>query len=371
MITKKIAVLPGDGVGPEVVAQAVKVIEAVSEKHNIKFELAYADIGASAIDKTGVPLPDATIKICREADAVLLGAIGDPKYDNNPEAKVRPEQGLLGLRKELDIYLNIRPVISYKSLHALSPLKEEIIKGVDMVIYRELTGGIYFGKKGTKEDGNVAYDTCRYSVKEIDRIARKAFEAARKRSNKVTLVDKANVLETSKLWRRVVSKIATEYPDVTLEYMYVDNASMQLVLTPSEFDVILTGNMFGDILSDEASVIAGSIGLLPSASYGDKNALFEPVHGSYPQAANQDKANPLATILSVAMMFEYFDMQDYANDIYGAVKRVINEGISTEDLKPRIFTSCSELGDIIYTLIADNLVDLNTAKMSTAKSVII
>ena len=368
---KKITVLPGDGIGPEVIAQAVKVIEAVSEKFNHKIEMCFADIGAAAIDKTGDPLPETTRSSCLESDAVLLGAIGDPKYDNDPSIKVRPEQGLLALRKLLKMYANVRPIKAYESLLDLSPLKKNIIKGVDFVIYRELTGGIYFGDKGYKKNGKKAFDTCAYSKKEIRRIAIPAFEAAAKRSNKLTLVDKANVLETSRLWRSVVQQIAPDYPSVEVDYLFIDNAAMQVILNPSRFDVILCSNMFGDIISDESSVIAGSIGLLPSSSFGKKYCMFEPVHGSYPQAAGTDKANPIATILSVAMMFEHFDMIEEANSIKAAVNRCIQESILTEDLSPRIHTSCSELGDIIYALISDDMVDFNSKRIEMGKSVII
>jgi len=276
---KKIAVLPGDGIGPEVIDQAVKVIEAVTDKFNHKIQMCYADIGAVAIDKTGDPLPEATRSACLECDAVLLGAIGDPKFDNDPSIKVRPEQGLLALRKLLKLHANVRPIKAYDSLLHLSPLKKEIIRDVDFVIYRELTGGIYFGKKGIKKEGKKAFDTCSYSKKEIRRIAIPAFEAAGKRRNKLTLIDKANVLETSRLWRAVVQELAPSYPDVEVDYLFVDNAAMQVILNPSRFDVILTSNMFGDIISDESSVIAGSIGLLPSSSFGSKHSMFEPVHG--------------------------------------------------------------------------------------------
>lgn len=368
---KKITVLPGDGIGPEVIAQAVKVIEAISDKFNHKIEMCYADIGAAAIDRTGDPLPEVTRIACLNCDAVLLGAIGDPKYDNDPTIKVRPEQGLLALRKLLKMYANVRPIKAYESLLNLSPLKKEIIKGVDFVIYRELTGGIYFGKKGYKKEGEKAFDTCSYSKKEIKRIAIPAFEAAKKRNNKLTLIDKANVLETSRLWRAVVQEIAPDYPTVKVDYLFIDNAAMQVILNPSRFDVILCSNMFGDIISDEASVIAGSIGLLPSSSFGKNHCMFEPVHGSYPQAAGTDKANPIATILSAAMMFDHFNMTEEANAIKAAVNRCIQESILTEDLSPRIHASCSELGDIIYALINDDMVDFNSKKMEIAKSVII
>ena len=284
---KKIAVIEGDGIGPEVTRQAVRILNAIAESFNHEFEYTYCLMGADAIDKTGTPLPDETIEICLKSDAILFGAIGHPKYDNDPTAKVRPEQGLLKLRKSLQLYANIRPVSTYSSLFHLSPLKSKNIEGVDFIIYRELTGGIYFGKKETSADGNLASDDCSYSREEIERIAHLAFQHAQKRKKKLTLVDKANVLETSRLWRKVVQELASQYTEVAVDYMFVDNASMQIIVNPKQFDVILTENMFGDILSDEASVISGSLGLLPSASIGKTSALFEPIHGSYPQAAGE------------------------------------------------------------------------------------
>lgn len=343
---KKIAILPGDGIGPEIIQQGIKVLEAVAKKYNHHFEYVYGDIGAVAIDKTGDPLPEATLQSLREADAILFGAIGDPKYDNDPNAKVRPEQGLLRMRKELGLFANIRPVAAYESLLDASPLKTERIQGVDMVIYRELTGGIYFGEKGKTEDS--AFDNCTYSTEEILRVSRLAFEQARLRRRKVTLVDKANVLETSRLWRAVVKDLhQKEFGDIELDFLFVDNAAMQLILNPTQFDVILTENMFGDILSDEASVITGSIGLLPSASVGADKALFEPIHGSFPQGANKDIANPSATILSAAMLLEYLGMTQEANDVRQVVDSVINSGVGTPDLKPAQVIGCQAFGDII------------------------
>ncbi|MDX1720484.1 MAG: 3-isopropylmalate dehydrogenase, partial [Salegentibacter mishustinae] len=280
----KIAVLPGDGIGPEITQQSVKVLKAVADRFDHHFQFEDALVGAAAIDLLDNPLPEATLELCKKSDAVLFGAIGHPKYDNNPDAKVRPEQGLLQLRKGLGLFANIRPVKAYDKLIEQSPLKADRIAGADMVIYRELTGGIYFGDKFTAEDGQSATDVCTYSVEEISRMAHLAFKAAQQRSKKLTLVDKANVLETSRLWRKTVTKIGEEYPDVALDFLFVDNAAMQMILNPTQFDVILTENMFGDILSDEASVIGGSIGLLASASVGKENAMFEPIHGSYPQA---------------------------------------------------------------------------------------
>ena len=277
---KKIAVLPGDGIGPEVTEQALKALKAVETRFGHTFTYSWADVGAIAIDRHGDPLPEATLQLCLDSDAILFGAIGHPKYDNDPSAPVRPEQGLLRLRKSLGLFANIRPVTLYPTLAHLSPLRPEKVAGVDMVIFRELTGGIYFGEKGRTADR--AWDHCVYTVEEIERIARLAFESAQKRRGRLTLVDKANVLETSRLWRATVQKMAPDYPTVTLDWMYVDNAAMQLIQYPAHFDVLLTENMFGDILSDEASVLVGSMGLLPSASVGARTALFEPIHGSYP-----------------------------------------------------------------------------------------
>lgn len=349
----KIAVLAGDGIGPEVTQQAIKVMNAVTERFGGYFEYCFADVGAVAIDRTGSPLPDITLEACLNADAILFGAIGDPKYDNDPKAKVRPEQGLLKLRKELGLYANIRPVTTYERLLHLSPLREDRIKGVDLVIYRELTGGIYFGEKGTSEDGQQAFDTCTYQVEEIQRIAKLAFEQALLRRGKVTLVDKANVMETSRLWRKTVQEMAEDYPDVELDFMFVDNAAMQLIQNPRQFDVMLTSNMFGDILSDEASVLAGSLGLLPSASIGLHTSLFEPIHGSYPQAAGQDIANPMAAILSAAMLVESLGMTEAAGAIRLAVQHILEKGFGTPELQPSAVYGCSQIGDLAALLVAD------------------
>ncbi len=349
----RIAVLPGDGIGPEVTKQAIKVLDAVAGRFGCFFEYCYAEVGAAAIDLTGDPLPDITLEACLNADAILFGAIGDPKYDNDPSAKVRPEQGLLRLRKELGLYANIRPVITYEKLLHLSPLREERINGVDLVIFRELTGGIYFGEKGLSADGQEAFDTCTYTVEEILRISRLAFEQARLRRGKVALVDKANVMETSRLWRKTVRELAAEYPEVELDFMFVDNAAMQLIQNPRQFDVILTSNMFGDILSDEASVLTGSIGLLPSASIGLHTSLFEPIHGSYPQGAGRDIANPMAAILSAAMLLESLQMPEAASAIRLAVRHILEKGIGTVDLQPSIVYACSQVGDLAAYLVAD------------------
>ena len=344
---KNIAILPGDGIGPEVVKQAIKVLDAISEIHGLTLEYDYALMGAAAIDATGNPLPEETLQACLKADAILFGAIGDPKYDNDPSAKVRPEQGLLKLRKSLGLFANIRPVTTYESLLHLSPLRPERIKGADFVVYRELTGGIYFGEKFRSKDGQKAVDTCEYSIPEIERITLLAFQAAYGRRRKLTLVDKANVLETSRLWREVVRRMAREFPKVDVNYMFVDNAAMQMIQWPTQFDVILTSNMFGDIISDESSVITGSMGLLPSASIGSKTSLFEPIHGSYPQAAGKNIANPLATILSAAMMLEALHYYEAAKQIQTAVKRTLEENNTTIDLNPDKPLSTEQVGDLV------------------------
>ena len=349
----KIAVLAGDGIGPEVTQQAIKVMNAVGERFGCYFEYCFAEVGAAAIDRVGRPLPDTTLEACLNADAILFGAIGDPKYDNDPKAKVRPEQGLLRLRKELGLYANIRPVTTYERLLHLSPLREDRVNGVDLVIYRELTGGIYFGKKGTSADGRQAFDTCTYHQEEIRRIAQLAFEQALLRRGKVTLVDKANVMETSRLWRQTVTEMATDYPGVELDFMFVDNAAMQLIQNPRQFDVMLTSNMFGDILSDEASVLTGSMGLLPSASIGAHTSLFEPIHGSYPQAAGQDVANPMAAILSAAMLVESLGMAEAATAIRATVQYVLEKGIGTPELQPAVVYGCSQIGDLTAHLVAE------------------
>lgn len=355
---KKIAVLPGDGIGPEVTAQAIKVLKAIGKRFNHEFTFEEGLIGACAIDKTGDPFPSETLKLCKSADAILFGAIGDPKYDNDPTAKVRPEQGLLAMRKALNLYSNIRPVKSYRNLSHSSPLKKEIIAGVDFVVFRELTGGIYFGEKGRDKNGK-AFDVCTYAEGEILRITRLAFDAAKERKKKVTLVDKANVLETSRLWRETVQKYAKKFPDVKLELMFVDNAAMKIIQNPRDFDVILTENMFGDIISDEASVITGSLGMLPSASIGDKSALYEPIHGSYPQAAGKNIANPFASILSAAMLLELsFQLNVESAFIQRAVNDAINAGFVTEDLNSSINYSTSVVGDKISELVFNEVFEV-------------
>lgn len=370
-VLKNILILPGDGIGPEVTAQAVKAIQAVAYRFNHDFNLDYSLIGAKAIDATGEPFPEETYEKCLKADAILLGAIGDPRFDNDPTALIRPEHGLLAIRKLLDLYANIRPIKVYEKLSHLSPLKPERIKGVDFIIYRELTGGIYFGDKGQSADGKSAYDNCNYTIDEIKRIAILAFEAAMTRRKKLCLVDKANVLETSRLWRAVIRELSLEYPDVETSYLFVDNAAMQMMIAPAQFDIILTDNMFGDILSDEASVIPGSLGLLPSASIGNDYCVFEPVHGSYPQAAGKDIANPMATILSVAMMFRHFDMKLEAEMVEKAVDICMMEGIMTKDLDVEVHYSCSQLGDLIYSIIAEDLDQINKKQLRVGSSSII
>ncbi len=341
-----IALLAGDGIGPEVIDQAVKVCNAIAKKYNHELNWRPALTGAAAIDAVGDPYPDETHEICASSDAVLFGAIGHPRFDNDPSAKVRPEQGLLRMRQKLGLYANVRPTFTFPSLIDKSPLKRERIEGTDLVFLRELTGGIYFGKRGREDNGNTAYDTCTYTRKEIQRLAKKGFEMAMKRSGKLCCVDKANVLESSRLWRETVQAMEKEYPEVTVSYEFVDAVAMRLVQWPKAYDVLITENLFGDILTDEASVISGSMGLMPSASIGDSIGLYEPIHGSYPQAAGKDIANPLATVLSAAMMFEDFDLMDEAAAIRDVVNRSLEEGIVTEDLAEgdKAFKT-SEVGD--------------------------
>ena len=352
---KNIVVIEGDGIGPEVTRQAVKALNAVGERFGHHFHYSYCLMGADAIDKTGNPLPDQTIEKCLESDAILFGAIGHPKYDNDPTAKVRPEQGLLKLRKSLQLFANIRPITTYAALHHLSPLKTDNVTGVDFIIFRELTGGIYFGKKHTAEDGSSASDECSYTKEEIERISRLAFQYAQKRKNKLTLVDKANVLDTSRLWRKTVQQIATEYPDVKVDYMFVDNAAMQIILNPKQFDVVLTENMFGDIISDEASVLSGSLGMLPSASVGNKTALFEPIHGSYPQAAGKDIANPTGSVLSTVMMLEHFGMKEEAAVVRSAVEWTLENNFVTKDIDPVNFYFTSTIGELLVDYVSGKI----------------
>ncbi|MCI8497185.1 MAG: 3-isopropylmalate dehydrogenase [Clostridiales bacterium] len=353
MNTYQIVLLRGDGIGPEIVAEAVKVLDAVAKKHQFAVNYTDALLGGAAIDETGVPLPDRTVELCKQADAVLLGAVGGPRWESLP-GNLRPEAGLLGIRSALGLFANLRPARIFAPLRAASPLRSDIIgEELDILVVRELTGGIYFGKRGRlTEDGlEAAFDTEQYNTSEIERIARIGFESAQKRSKRLCSVDKANVLETSRLWRETVLRVAKEYPDVELSHMYVDNCAMQLVRNPKQFDVIVTSNIFGDILSDEASMISGSIGMLASASLGStQNGLFEPIHGSAPDIAGQGIANPLATILSVSMLLRYsLGEQEAADTVEAAVAAVLDAGWRTPD----IYTDsckkvgCAEMGDLV------------------------
>lgn len=346
-----IALLAGDGIGPEVIEQAVKVSDAVAQKFGHDISWTPALTGAVAIDAVGEPYPDTTHDICVNADAVLFGAIGHPRFDNDPSAKVRPEQGLLKMRKKLGLFANVRPTFTFPSLIDKSPLKRERIEGTDLVFLRELTGGIYFGEKGRRDGGETAFDNCVYTRAEVIRLAKKGFELAMTRSKKLCCVDKANVLETSRLWRETVQAMEKEYPEVKVSYEFVDAVAMRLVQWPAEYDVLITENLFGDILTDEASVISGSMGLMPSASVGTDNLLFEPIHGSYPQAAGLNIANPLATILSAAMMFEMaFSLKDEAEAIRSVVNKSLAEGVVTEDLsEDKKAYKTSEVGNWLAT----------------------
>ena len=348
-----IAVIPGDGIGPEVIDESIKVLSKIGEKYNHNFEFEFLQAGGCAIDSLGTPLPDKTLEVCKKSDAVLLGAVGGTKWDG-PNAKVRPEQALLGLRGGLNLYCNLRPALLYKALKEASPLKDTIIgDGIDICVVRELTGGIYFGERGREVvDGVVsAYDTERYNVEEIERIVKIGFDTTMKRNKKLTSVDKANILESSRLWRSVVEEISKDYPEVEVNHLYIDNASMQLVKDPRQFDVIVTSNMFGDILSDEASMITGSIGMLPSASLGEGTlGMYEPIHGSAPDIAGKGIANPLATILSTAMMLRYsFNLESEAKDIENAVVKVLEEGYRTGDIKSEgtILVGTKEMGALV------------------------
>lgn len=347
----KIAVLSGDGIGPEVTLQAKKVLYAIGVVYNHEFIFEDAYIGAIAIEKTGKPLPEQTLNLCRNTDSILFGAIGDPKYDNDPYAKIRPEQGLLKLRKELGLFANIRPIKAYPKLMSASPIKKEILQGTDFIVYRELNGGMYFGEKTINDEGTYATDLCEYSKEEISKITHLAFKAAQSRRKKVTLVDKANVLETSRLWRKVVAEIAKEYPDVSLNFLYVVNAAAQIILNPKQFDILLTDNLFGDILSDEASVISGSIGLMPSASIGKKHSLFEPIHGCYTEAKGKNIANPIASILSAALLLEHFGLITESKKVIEAVEKAIISQVVTVDLKVNSLFGTNEVGDYISNYI--------------------
>jgi 3-isopropylmalate dehydrogenase len=356
----KITVLPGDGIGVEIVPEAIKALQAIGKKFGHEFEFTEALIGGAAYDAVGHPLPESTLAACRESDAVLLGAIGGPKWENLP-VHLRPEVGaLLPLRKELGLYANLRPCMLFESLIQASTLKEEVINGVDIMVIRELTGGLYFGeksRKATEDGGQIATDLLTYTTLEIERIVRFAYETARKRRHKLCSVDKANVLESSRLWRETVTELAKEYSDVETSHMYVDNCSMQLIRNPRQFDVIVTENMFGDILTDEASMLTGSIGMLPSASIGGQVGLYEPSHGSAPDIAGQCKANPLATILSAAMMLRYaFNLEKEAATIEAAVRKVLNDGYRTPDLMEagKKLVNTIEMGDLVKEVILNS-----------------
>ena len=347
-----IALLAGDGIGPEVIDQAVKVSNAIAKKFNHEINWTPALTGAAAIDAVGEPYPDETHEICANADAVLFGAIGHPRFDNDPSAKVRPEQGLLKMRQKLGLFANVRPTFTFPSLIDKSPLKRERIEGTDLIILRELTGGVYFGERGRKDDDNTAYDTMTYQRFEIQRLAEKGFKMAMKRSKRLCCVDKANVLESSRLWRETVQAMEKDYPEVEVSYEFDDAVAMRLVQWPSAYDVMITANLFGDILTDEASVISGSMGLMPSSSVGSDVSLYEPIHGSYPQAAGKDIANPLATVLSAAMLFEDFNLAEEAQAIRDVVNNSLAKGIVTEDLSEgEKAYKTSEVGDWL----ADNI----------------
>ena len=347
----KIAVLPGDGIGPEIMEQGIAVLDAVAAKFGHEITYKEAICGAAAIDMVGDPFPEDTFKTCQQADAVLFAAVGDLRFDNDPTAKVRPEQGLLAMRKRLGLFANIRPVQTFKCLLHKSPLKDELIRNADFICIRELTGGMYFGEK--YQDNDKAYDTNYYTRHEIERILRVAYQYARKRRRHLTVVDKANVLASSRLWRQVAKEIEPEYPDVKTDYMFVDNASMRMLIEPTFFDVMVTENTFGDILTDEGSCISGSMGLLPSASTGESTPVFEPVHGSWPQAAGKNIANPLAQILSVAMLLEHFDLKAEGALVRKAVDASLDANVRTPEIQVEggIHYGTKEVGEWIVDYI--------------------
>lgn len=354
---KKILIIPGDGIGQEVTRWGKAVLEEIAHQSGHVFEFDDAIMGHTAIEATGSPLPESTLEKARASDAILFGAIGHAKYDNDPSAKVRPEQGLLRIRKELGLYANLRPILLFDELLNASSLKPEILQGTDILFFRELTGDVYFGEKFRAEDGSFSSDLMSYHRYEIERIAKKAFQAARNRSKKLCSVDKANVLETSRLWREVVQSVANDYPDVETEHMFIDNAAMQLVKNPKKFDVVLTANLFGDILTDEASQIAGSMGMLASASVGDGTGFFEPIHGSAHDIAGQNKANPLASILSAALMLEIsFGLKAEAKSVTEAVSEALRQGYRTGDIAdtdtdPNKILGTKEMGQLIIKVL--------------------
>ncbi|MDZ7657962.1 3-isopropylmalate dehydrogenase [Fodinibius sp.] len=360
--TKELIVLPGDGIGPEVTKEAIKILQTVCKRHNKKLRIRSFPVGGASIDRYGRPLTEEALKACKESSAVLLGAVGGPKWDDQPKDK-RPEAALLQLRKELDLFANLRPITTYKSLLQSSPLKREIVSGVDIMIVRELTGGIYFGRPRfieQTENGERGVDTLSYTTEEIERVAHAAFKTAANRNRKIISVDKSNVLDSSRLWRKTVQESAKQWPEIELQHMLVDNCAMQLVRNPKQFDVILTGNMFGDILSDEASMITGSIGMLPSASLGEEFAMYEPVHGSAPDIAGQRAANPIAAIASVALMCRYsLDMPEAALEIEEAIKGTLEDGFRTADIyghsTKEYRATTSEIGSAIDKHLSPNL----------------
>ena len=369
---KNIAVITGDGIGPEVTQQSIKVLNAIAEKFDHEFEYTYCLMGAVAIEDTGEPLPNATLEVCLGTDAILVGAIGHPKYDNDPGAVIRPQQGLLKLRKTLQLFAHIRPVSLYPSLYNLSPLKNKYVEGVDMLIFRELTGGIYFGDKEWDGENTWASDESRYNKEEIERIAHLAFQAAQKRKKKLTLVDKSNVLETSKLWRKVVQNMSAQYADVQLNFMFADTAAMQMVLNPKQFDVILTENLMGDILGDAASAICGSVGLLPAKSVGNSIALFEPVLGPCTHLAGKDIANPVGSILAAAMMLEYFNLKKEAQLVRDAVQWTIESLFVSKDIDPINFYFTSTIGELVSEYISGRMSGrVNKENIELRKSTII
>jgi 3-isopropylmalate dehydrogenase len=352
-MNKKIVILPGDGIGKEVTAEGKRVLQKVADVFDHSFVFEEAQIGHEAIEATGNPLPDESLMKLKDCDAILFGAVGHPKYDNDPTLKVRPEQGLLKMRKELGLYANLRPIKLFDELLGASSIKPEILKGSDILFFRELTGDVYFGEKGKKDDGNTAYDLMIYQRFEIERIAHKAFAAARTRQKKVVSVDKANVLESSRLWRQVVTEVGQHYPDVQLEHQFVDAAAMKLIQNPRSFDVVLTGNLFGDILTDEASQIAGSMGMLASASVGDTVGLYEPIHGSAHDITGQGIANPLASILSAALLLDIsFGWKEESEMIIRAVEQALKKGYRTRDIRDaatdeKKILSTSEMGRVV------------------------
>jgi len=360
---KNITILPGDGIGKEVTASGKKVLEQVAECFGHEFIFDYALIGHEAIEATGNPLPDETLAKLKKSDAILFGAVGHPKYDNDPSAKVRPEQGLLRMRKELGLYANLRPIKLFDELLGASSIRPEILKGADILFFRELTGDVYFGERGRKENNNTAYDTMIYSRYEVERIAHKAFKAAQTRKGKLTSVDKANVLESSRLWREVVQDIARQYPDVTVEHMFVDSAAMKLIQNPGSFDVVVTGNLFGDILTDEASQIAGSMGMLASASIGDTVGLYEPIHGSAHDITGKGIANPLASILSAALLLDIsFGLKEEADTVIKAVEQSLKDGYRTRD----IADATTPFEKVLGTEVMGNIVCNNIRMMAPA-----